>query len=179
MRIVWVLRLFLYSFVFGRAGWLGYLGAPLYVKGLRRLFIGYDFRLFPGARIEALGKGRILVGDYFRGGHNLFVTCTNEDITIGSHCIFSANIFIGTQKNDFSNNDGTYDKNWFKQGVTEFPIVLGNRCFIGFGAVILPGASLGEGCVVGANAVVSGSYPENSIISGYKSTLLSRQVGVK
>ncbi|RYY90504.1 MAG: acyltransferase [Chitinophagaceae bacterium] len=44
---------------------------------------------------------------------------------------------------------------------------IGNYCWIGFGAVILPGVELGEYTIVGANAVVTKSFPEGyCVIAG-------------
>jgi lipopolysaccharide O-acetyltransferase len=45
-------------------------------------------------------------------------------------------------------------------------ISIGAFSWIGEGAVILKGVHLGEGCVVGANAVVTGSYPAGSVLVG-------------
>lgn len=146
----------------------------MFIKGFRNISLGYDCRIFPGARLEALGSGKIFVGDYFRCGHNLFLSCTDKNIIIGSHCVFSANAFIGTQKNDFSKNQSGFDQNWFKSNVIEKNVVIGDRCFIGYGAAILPGTVLGSGCVVGANAVVRGSYPDNSVIAPHKSVPLQK-----
>ncbi len=46
------------------------------------------------------------------------------------------------------------------------PIEFGRSCFVGFGATILPGVTLGEHCVVGARAVVTKSVPAFSMLLG-------------
>jgi acetyltransferase-like isoleucine patch superfamily enzyme len=46
------------------------------------------------------------------------------------------------------------------------PIIIGKNCFIGCNSLILKGTFLGDGCVVGAGAVVCGTYEPNSIIVG-------------
>lgn len=43
-------------------------------------------------------------------------------------------------------------------------IVIEDDCFIGTGAIILYGVTLGKKCVVGAGVVVRKSYPEGSVI---------------
>jgi maltose O-acetyltransferase len=41
-----------------------------------------------------------------------------------------------------------------------------DRCFIGAGAVILPGVTIGPRAIVGANAVVSRDVPEGCVVAG-------------
>lgn len=53
-----------------------------------------------------------------------------------------------------------------KEKINEKSVIIGNNCFIGCNTLILKGTELGSGCVVGAGAVVSGKFPENSIIVG-------------
>ncbi len=165
MRFFWYVRLRIYSLVASVTGLAGYFGKPIFIKGLRRINFGYDSRIFPGARLEVLGSGSIIFGNDFRCGHNLFMSCTDHDIRIGDATVFSANIFIGTQRNDFSQNYTLNDPSWFKIHTTEAPVYIGSNCFIGYGAAILPGTTLEDGCVVGANSVVSGHFVKNSIIS--------------
>ena len=43
---------------------------------------------------------------------------------------------------------------------------IGENCFIGFGACIQAGTILGKQCIVGANAVVRGSFPDYSVVVG-------------
>ncbi|WP_345934273.1 acyltransferase [Granulicella sp. WH15] len=46
------------------------------------------------------------------------------------------------------------------------PIRIGRNCFLGYRAAVLPGVTLGEGCVVGINAVVTRSFPAHSMLAG-------------
>lgn len=46
------------------------------------------------------------------------------------------------------------------------PIRIGNRVFLGAHAIILKGVTLGDHCVVGAGAVVSKSWPADTLITG-------------
>ncbi len=55
---------------------------------------------------------------------------------------------------------------------TADPIRIGSRCWLGANSVILPGVQLGEEVVVGAGAVVTGSFASRSIIGGVPARLL-------
>lgn len=46
------------------------------------------------------------------------------------------------------------------------PISIGNNCFIGNGAMFLPGSSIGNNCIVAAGAVVTKQFPDNCVIGG-------------
>ena len=53
------------------------------------------------------------------------------------------------------------------QGVTkERPITIGDGCWICSRAIILPGVSIGEGCIIGAGAVVTKDMPPYSVVAG-------------
>lgn len=43
---------------------------------------------------------------------------------------------------------------------------IGSCCFIGAGAIILPGVSIGDHCIVGAGAVVTQDVPTRSLVAG-------------
>lgn len=45
-------------------------------------------------------------------------------------------------------------------------VVVGRYAFVGLGVTILPGAVLGEGCIVGAGSVVRGNVPDYGIVVG-------------
>lgn len=45
-------------------------------------------------------------------------------------------------------------------------ISVGNNVFIGTGALILPGVSIGDNCIVGANSVVTKDVIDNTVVAG-------------
>ena len=53
-------------------------------------------------------------------------------------------------------------------------VVIGKNCFIGCNALILKGTLLGDNCVVGAGAVVSGKFEDNCVIAGNPARVIKR-----
>lgn len=52
-------------------------------------------------------------------------------------------------------------------GYTEvLPVTIGKRCYIGAGAIVLPGSVIGDDAVIGAGAVVRGEIPVGSVAVG-------------
>jgi maltose O-acetyltransferase len=46
------------------------------------------------------------------------------------------------------------------------PITIGDDCWIGGGAIILPGVTIGHRCIIGAGAVVTHDVPDDSVAVG-------------
>jgi maltose O-acetyltransferase len=52
------------------------------------------------------------------------------------------------------------------------PVIIGKRCFIGGGSMILPGVTIGDGSIVAAGAVVFRDVPPGSIVGGNPARVL-------
>jgi maltose O-acetyltransferase len=52
-------------------------------------------------------------------------------------------------------------------------VVIGNRVFVGVGAIILPGSRIGDDSIVGAGAVVRGDIPPGSLVVGNPAKVVS------
>ena len=52
------------------------------------------------------------------------------------------------------------------------PVVVGDGCDIGIGAILLPGAVVEDGAQIGAGAVVSGRIPANAVAAGVPAKVL-------
>ena len=53
-------------------------------------------------------------------------------------------------------------------------IYIGKNCFIGCNTIILKGTKLGDNCVVGAGAVVSGNFEDGCIIAGNPAKMIRK-----
>ncbi len=52
-------------------------------------------------------------------------------------------------------------------GYTEVrPVKIGERCYIGAGTIVLPGAMIGDDAIIGAGALVRGEIPAGSVAVG-------------
>jgi acetyltransferase-like isoleucine patch superfamily enzyme len=62
------------------------------------------------------------------------------------------------------------------QGVIRKGITIGQNCWIGSKVTILDGVEVGDGCIIAAGAVVTKSFPQNSIIGGVPAKLLKTRI---
>lgn len=58
------------------------------------------------------------------------------------------------------------------QGVTRKGIKIGKNCWLGSKVTILDGVVIGDGCIIAAGAVVTKSFPANSVIGGVPAKLI-------
>ncbi len=85
-------------------------------------------------------------------------------IEIGDYTQIAPNVGIISANHDLHDN---------RLHVGKGPIVVGCYCWIGMGAIILPGVVLGEYTIVGAGAVVSRSFPDGyCVIAGNPARLV-------
>ena len=82
-------------------------------------------------------------------------------VTIGAGSSVSAAMFCTHSGHDLiaSRKLGRYIS-------TKRPIVVGIDCFIGWGAILLPGTVIGDNCIVGAGSVVRGTVPPGCVVIG-------------
>jgi len=170
IKLIWAFRSFIYNiFIFDKFGFLGYLGRPIFISGAKNIRVGARVRIFPGSRLECLGKGRIDIYDNVSIGQRLHVVSSRQ-ITIGKNCLLAENIFIADSDHSFDISDVPYHS----QPLTISETYIGDNCFLGYGAVILAGTHLGSNCVVGAYSVLRGEYPENSMIVGSPARVIKK-----
>ncbi len=85
-------------------------------------------------------------------------------IEIGENTLIGGNVKI--LDNDFHPTEIEARIADDKSKIGTRPVIIGKNCFIGCNAIILKGARLGDGCIVGAGAVVTGEYEDNCVIAG-------------
>jgi maltose O-acetyltransferase len=57
------------------------------------------------------------------------------------------------------------------------PVTIGADCWIGGGAVVLPGVTIGDGATIGANAVVTRDVPAGATVAGVPARLIEPRGG--
>jgi len=93
-------------------------------------------------------------------------------IEIGDHTCIGGNTKI--LDNDFHPLEIEARNADEKERIGTRPVLIGKNCFIGCNALLLKGTELGDGCVVGAGAVVSGKFEAGSIIAGNPAKVIRR-----
>lgn len=84
-------------------------------------------------------------------------------ITVGSHVEFTLGVRLITHDGAvfcFRNNKEFRNVDFFR------PIIIGNNCFFGNYAIVLPGVTIGDNCIIAAGAVVTKDVPSNSVVGG-------------
>ncbi|MGV6483222.1 acyltransferase [Stenotrophomonas lactitubi] len=168
-KICWGVRAICYSAVLGGFRFPGYLGPPMFMLGLGRMFFGRRVRVFPGLRAECHGEGRLMVGDDVAIGQGFHVTAMGP-ISIGSGTLITGYVSI----TDIEHEYAAIDVPILQQASTWKETRIGRNCFLGMGARIQAGTILGDGCIVGANAVVRGEFPPYSVIVGAPGRVVKR-----
>lgn len=93
-------------------------------------------------------------------------------IEIGSNTNIGGNVKI--LDNDFHPVDPAERLADNKEAIGTLPVHIGENCFIGCNVLILKGSKIGNNCVVGAGAVVSGSFEDNCVIAGNPAKIIKR-----
>lgn len=85
-------------------------------------------------------------------------------VSIGCDCLLSSDVRIFTHDGGVKvlNSLKFFDNPNDKMG----RVSIGNNCFIGHGAVILPGVSIGDNVIVGAGSIVSKNVPSGVVCAG-------------
>ncbi len=171
-KIFWILRGIFYKPFFGKFGFPSYIGKPIFIGNFKRIFIGKRVRIFPGARIEVLdSNSSVVFEENVSIGQNLhIISGESQNLIIGKNSTLSANVFITNIDHKYSE----INKNILKQPLISNNTKIGENCFIGYGVAIQAGTILGKQCIVGANAVVRGTFPDYCVIVGVPARIVKR-----
>lgn len=93
-------------------------------------------------------------------------------ITIGNATTISMDVVFLTH--DYSISKGLKMIDPKLDGRFLKPIKVGNNCFIGMRTILLPGTVLGDNVIVGAGAVVKGTFPDNVVIGGNPARIICK-----
>ncbi len=120
------------------------------------VFIEYGFHIDYGDSIT--------IGDRsFINAHCTIVDATKKTQTkihIGADCLIGPNVQLLAVAHDIDPNNRLSKRNYAGD------IIIGNNVWLGGGAIVLAGVSIGDNSVVGAGSVVTKNIASNSFYAG-------------
>jgi acetyltransferase-like isoleucine patch superfamily enzyme len=85
-----------------------------------------------------------------------------QSVSIGEQCILADRVMLI----DFDHNVAEVERPIRAQGIYKRDVRVGNNVWIGYGAQILRGVTVGDNAIVGASAVVTRDVPANAVVGG-------------
>lgn len=120
------------------------------------LEVGDDFKVWSGPRVTMIsGWGRMRFGDrcFVNVGSTIISV---EEIVVGDDVAFANDVYV--MDSDSHGVEGRPHK--------QAPVHIGDGCWIGARAMILPGVTLGKRVLVAAGAVVTRDVPDDALVAG-------------
>ena len=139
---------------------------PIYIRGRKSLSGCKGLTTGRFCRFDLNGyKQTLNIGDNCEMGDMTHIVA-HENVTIGNNVLIASKCFIS------DTNHGVYKGENQDSPVVppnerklkSKPVVIGNNVWIGENAVILAGSEIGDGCIIGANSIVSKKIPNNCIV---------------
>ena len=145
---------------------------PIYLHGGKYITIGENFSCDQRLRLDAIDEflgdkftPEITIGDHVLIQKDCHIGAINK-IYIGNNVLLASKVYIS----DHSHGEVTAEalkippakRRLYSKG----PVIIEDNVWIGEGVVILPGVTIGENSVIGANAVVTRTIPKNSLAAG-------------
>ena len=180
-RIWQLLKRFKRFLLYERPAGLGKLGKdsvilrPRILQRRKCIFVGDRCRISWNCHIHPISEyaGKhyeptIYIGnDVYIGLHGFLGAAHN--ITISNGCVLSDYVYITDTNHGFDPLRGLIMEQELE---SKGPVIIGANCFLGYRTAVMPGVSLGEWCIVGANSVVTHSFPAYSMIAGAPARLV-------
>lgn len=135
-----------------------------YVALVHELFcgnIGDDSRVMPGMTVVR--------GNMVKIGRNV-VVMNNCLMMAAGGIVIEDNVRVAANVQLISNNHDIHDRDI----LVCKPVRLKNNCWVGAGASILPGGTVGKNAIVGAGSVVTHDVEDNTIVAGNPAKLIKR-----
>jgi acetyltransferase-like isoleucine patch superfamily enzyme len=140
---------------------------PIDVHGSANVLIGRNALLYPDVHLETQPPAAITLGENVvlsRGVHLVAMA----GITLGNGCMIGEYTSVRD-----ANHARETDKSLRDSIHTAQPIVLGEQVWVGRGATILGGVTIGDYATIGANAVVTHSVAAHAVVGGVPARPLS------
>ncbi len=140
--------------------------AVVYIGERGRLSLGEMNTIYPGATIR-IDQGWMETGSEVSFGSGCHIYEPRAGLSIGEHSMIGGGVLICGVNHGHSDRGIPMRQQPFEAA----PIVIGRDVWVGMGAIILPGVTLGDGSIIAAGAVVTSDVPPGAVVSGIPARL--------
>lgn len=137
-------------------------------SSINNITIGDNVKIAKRCSIFGSPEHILEIGSDTYVGMNTCIIGYAEKITIGKLVSIAQNVNI---MSDSGPNNPIMERIF---PVVKAPVEIGDLCWIGASAVIMPGVKLGKACVVATNSFVNKSFDDYSIIGGTPAKLIRK-----
>lgn len=149
------------------------------LHGTEYIHIGDGCTFESGLQLTAWNTGKtppsIIIGNNCLFRQNAHITATNG-ITIGNHLLTGTNVFIS----DNSHGETITDRDLLETPPGERPlhskgtVSIGDNVWLGNNVCVMPGVTIGDGAIIGANSVVTHSIPAGCVAAGIPARVIRK-----
>jgi acetyltransferase-like isoleucine patch superfamily enzyme len=136
------------------------IGRGAHIRFGRWVWIGH------GTKIRC-HEGEVSIGDKTVMGQECTISAY-QHVSIGEQCILADRVMLI----DFDHNVAEVERPIRVQGIYKRDVRVGSNVWIGHGAQILRGVTVGDNAIVGANAVVTKDVPANAVVAGVPARII-------
>jgi acetyltransferase-like isoleucine patch superfamily enzyme len=113
-----------------------------------------------GCKIRA-HEGQVSIGSKSVLGEECTISAY-QCVSIGRECIIADRVMMI----DFDHGVVEVERPIREQGIYKRDVRIGHNVWIGYGACLLRGVTVGNNCVIGTNSVVTKDVPDNAVVGG-------------
>jgi acetyltransferase-like isoleucine patch superfamily enzyme len=149
-------------------------GRRWHTDGLLFLGRGLELEIGEGGRVDfgrfvwigdgtkiRCHEGRVEIGEKTVMGQECTISAY-QHVRIGEQCVIADRaMFI-----DFDHGVVEVERPIRQQGIYKRDVVVGSNVWVGYGACVLRGVSVGDNSIVGTNSVVTRDVPANAVVAG-------------
>jgi acetyltransferase-like isoleucine patch superfamily enzyme len=136
------------------------IGEGAHVKLGRWCWIGH------GSKIRA-HEGEVEIGAKTVMGQECTISAF-QHVSVGRECIIADRVMLI----DFDHGVVEVERPIRMQGIYKRDVRVGHNCWIGYGACVLRGVTVGDNSVIGTNSVVTKDLPANAVAAGLPARVL-------
>jgi acetyltransferase-like isoleucine patch superfamily enzyme len=135
-------------------------GVNLEIGRNARLHIGRWAWIGHGCKIR-VHEGEVSIGAKSVIGQECTISAF-QHVSIGRECILADRVMLI----DFDHGVVEVDRPIRLQGIYKRDVRVGHNVWIGYGACVLRGVTIGDNSIVGTSAVVTRDVPQNAVVAG-------------